>query len=206
MWSTRFLWTGISSGVAIAILTMAALWVGLFAVSGIKNDPAWTIANIVKFTLPGPMVYPACWYAVIFRARDYSLLRTMVLVARTFITATAVVAIILIVGGAIAMLLTAKHLSEAAILVAATPLAYGLMTLIGAAILFVPYFIVATPMAMFHRWLLLRIFASPGPPSRGPTAFVQLATRRAMTSATGTTSQRTSRNAAGATSIGRIDP
>jgi hypothetical protein len=162
MWSRRFLWIGVSSGAAIAISAMALLWLGLFVVSG-SEDPAWTVANIVKFTLPGPIVYPACWYAIIFRTRDYSLYRTMVLVVRTFIAGGAVVAIILIAGGVMAMLLTAKHMLEAAVLVAVTPLAYGLMALIGAIILFVPFFIVATPMALLHRWLLLKIFASPSP-------------------------------------------
>jgi hypothetical protein len=44
------------------------------------------------------------------------------------------------------------------------------MTLIGATILFVPYFIVATPMALLHRWLLLKIFALPGSPNVGANA------------------------------------
>jgi hypothetical protein len=34
------------------------------------------------------------------------------------------------------------------------------MTLIGAVILVIPYAIVAAPMALLHRWLLLRIFGS----------------------------------------------
>jgi hypothetical protein len=146
---------------------MAALWLGLFVASGPKPNPAWTIANVVKFTLPGPIVYPACWYAIIFRTRDYSLYRTMVLVTRTFIAGGAVVAAILIAGGAIAMLLAARHVLEAAILVATTPIAYGLMTLIGAIVLLVPYYIVATPMALLHRWLLFKIFTSPSSPNFG---------------------------------------
>ena len=169
MWSRRFLWTGVLSGVVIALLTIVAMWLGLFVISGSK-DPTWTIANVVKFALPGPIVYAACWYATIFRPRDYSLRRTMVLVARTFATGCAVVGVILIAGGVIAMLLRATHAMEAAILVAATPLAYGLMTLIGAVILVIPYAIVATPMALLHRWLMLRIFASYGSPTAGPSA------------------------------------
>ena len=171
MWSRRFLFTGESIGADIALLTIAAMWLGLFAVSGSK-DPAWTIANIVKFTLPGPIIYAACWYAHIFLPRDYSFRRTMVVVARTFATGCAVVAVILIAGAAIAISLRARHVMEATILVAATPLAYGLMTLIGAIILVIPYAIVATPMALLHRWLMLRIFASSGSPTPSTGAII----------------------------------
>jgi hypothetical protein len=39
------------------------------------------------------------------------------------------------------------------------------MTAIGAVLLIVPYTITATPMALLHRWLLLRSFASAGTPA-----------------------------------------
>jgi hypothetical protein len=98
MWSRRFLWTGLSSGVAIAALTLAELWLGLFVVSGSK-DPTWTFANIVKFALPGLIVYSACWYIVIFRHRDYSLYRTLMLVVATFGTVSVVIAAVMILAG-----------------------------------------------------------------------------------------------------------
>jgi hypothetical protein len=187
LWSHRFLWTGVSSGAVIALLAIAVLWLGSFAIAGDK-DPYWTIANIVRFTLPGLIVYPACWYATIFHPRDYSLSRTMLLVGRTFATGCAVVAVTLIAIGVVAMTVRflvptiansifadgvqglLRHLTAAAILVAVTPLAYALMTLIGAIILIIPYAIVATPMALLHRWLLLRIFASSGSPTAGSRA------------------------------------
>src|ERR1700731_5088658 len=103
MWSRRFLWTGLSSGIAIAALTLGGLWVVLFVVSGSK-DPTWTLANIVKFALPGVIFYPACWYAIIFRNRDYSLNRTMVLVVITFGMVGVVVAALMVIAGFFAVI------------------------------------------------------------------------------------------------------
>jgi len=164
MWSRRFLWTGLTSGVAVAALTLAEIWFAVFAVSGSKN-PTVSFANMVVFALPGLIVYSACWYTIIYRHRDYALYRTMVLVVATFATVSAVVAALMMVGGlyvAISMMLTvAKPWKVAPVLVVA-PLSYAFMTAIGAVFLIVPYMITATPMALLHRWLLLKIFASAG--------------------------------------------
>jgi hypothetical protein len=165
MWSNRFLWTGLSSGVAVAALALGELWFALFVVSG-SEDPTWTLANIVKLALPGVIVYPACWYTVIFRYRDYSLRRTMVLVVATFGAVSALIAAFMIIGGvyvAVAILLEATDPMKAAPLVALAPFAYALIVVIGVVILIVPYMIIATPMALAHRWLLLKLFASAGP-------------------------------------------
>ena len=161
MWSRWFLWTGVSSGAVIALLTIAAIWLELFAVIGGKDS-----AGLTAFTLPGPIVYAACWYAIIFRPRDYSLRRTLVLVASTFAAGCAAVAVIM-VG---ATIVRERHVTEAALLVPGAFVAYGFMTLIGAIILVIPYAIVATPMALLHRWLLLRIFALSGHPPPRPSA------------------------------------
>jgi hypothetical protein len=66
--------------------------------------------------------------------------------------------------------LEAAHPWKAAPFVALGPFAYALMPVIGAVILIVPYMIVATPMALFHRWMLLKVFAPAGPatPNTGP--------------------------------------
>ena len=164
MWSRRFLWIGLTSGIAVAAMTLAELWLAVFAMYGGKN-PTASFANMVVFALPGLMVYSACWYMVIYRYRDYSLQRTMVLVVATFGAVSAVVAAFMMIGGlyvAISMMLTvAKPWKVAPVLVVA-PLSYAFMTAIGAVLLIVPYMITATPMAFLHRWLLLKIFASAG--------------------------------------------
>jgi hypothetical protein len=167
MWSPRFLWTGLLSGVAIAAMATAALWLGVFVYSGNK-DPAWTVANITEFTIPGLIVYPTSWYAVIFSSRDYSLSRTMRLVVFTFAAGAAIVGLILMTGGlfvAISTIISVAQPWKALPLLFVGPFAYAIMTALGVVILIVPYMIVATPMALLHRWLLLMAFASSGPPS-----------------------------------------
>jgi hypothetical protein len=170
MWSRGFLWTGLLSGVAIAAMAIAALWLGVFVYSGDK-DPAWTVANIAKFTLPGLIVYPASWYMVIFRSRDYSLSRTMRLTAFTFAAGTAVVGIVLMVGGlfvAIDAIMSVSQPWKALPFLILGPVAYAIMTALGVVILIVPYTIVATPTVLLHRWLLLTVFAYSGPATPSP--------------------------------------
>jgi hypothetical protein len=165
MWSRRFLWIGLSSGAAAAALALAGLWLAWFVVDGTKN-PTRTWANIVLFALPGLIVYPACWYVVIFCHRDYSLYRTMKLVVATFGTVSVVVGAVMIIGGfyvAITMLLGVAQPWKMAPIAALAPLAYALMTVIGAILLIIPYLIVATPIALIHRWLLLQVLAPTGP-------------------------------------------
>jgi hypothetical protein len=165
MWSNRFLWTGLSSGFAVAALVLGGLWLALFVVFGTK-DPTWSLANIVRFTLPGLIVYPTCWYRVIFRYRNYSLYQTMVLVVVTFGAVSVIVAAFMIVGGfyvAVTTLLAAAQSWKVALFAALVPFAYALMVSIGAIILIAPYMIFATPMALAHRWLLLMLFGSAGP-------------------------------------------
>jgi hypothetical protein len=163
MWSNRFLWTGLSSGVAVAALTLGGLWLALFVVSGITKDPTLTFP--VDFALPGLIVYPTCWYMAIFRYRNYSLHRTMELVGATFGAVTAIVAAFMTIGGFYVVLTTfaAAQLWKVALLAASATFAYALMVAIGVIILIAPYAIVATPMALAHRWLLLKIFAPADP-------------------------------------------
>jgi hypothetical protein len=145
----------------VSALSLAGLWLVLFVVSGSK-DPGWTGANIVKFAMPGIVFYPACWYVTIFRRRDYALGRTMVLVVATFATVGIVVNAIMMIGGfyaAITILRDTGPRWQVLPIIVLGPLAYALATLIGAIILIVPYLVVATPMALAHRWLLLEIHA-----------------------------------------------
>jgi hypothetical protein len=158
MWSSRFLLTGVLSGVVIALLTVALIWLGLFVVTGSK-DPNWTIANTSRPMLLGVLVYAACWYGFIFRTRDYSFRQTILLVACTFGIGCGLVAVMLIAGATITMWPIVIQGTKGAVFYAIIPVVHGLMSLVGAVILFIPYAIFATPMALLHRWLLLRRFA-----------------------------------------------
>jgi hypothetical protein len=68
-------------------------------------------------------------------------------------------------GGFYVVLTTfaAAQLWKVALLAASATFAYALMVAIGVIILIAPYAIVATPMALAHRWLLLKIFAPADP-------------------------------------------
>jgi hypothetical protein len=161
MWSRKFLWQGLTTGALAAALALGGTWLLLFVVSR-STDPGWTIANIVKFCLPGLILYPVCWYAWVYRHRDYSAGRTMTLVIVTFLVVWALVAILMGLGGAYVastMVLEAAKPAKVFWLVPLAVFAYGIMTAIGAAILFLPFIIVAAPVAFLHRWLLLLLIA-----------------------------------------------
>jgi hypothetical protein len=165
MWSRGFLWLGLVSGVAAATMAIAALWLGIFIYSGDK-DPSWTVANITKFTVPGVLIYPAAWYVVIFRSRDYSLSRTFRLVVATFAAGAAITGIVLMVGGvfvALSAIMSVAHPWKALPLLIVGPFAYAFMTVFGVVILIIPYLIVAIPTALLHRWLLLTAYTSLRP-------------------------------------------
>jgi len=93
----------------------------------------------------------------------------MTLVVATFVTVCAVVVVIMSVGGAyvaVAPMLPAAQLADVwkiALLAAVIPFAWALGIAIGAIILIVPYVILATPMALAHRWLLLKLFGPAAP-------------------------------------------
>jgi len=164
MWSRQLLWTGLATGVAVAALTLAELWLALFIGSGNK-DPSSSFANVVGFALPGLIVYSACWYVVIFCSRDYSLYRTIVLVFATFGAVSAIVVAFKTIDGlylAITTAPTTASLGKVVQFITLGPFVYVLLTVIGAIILIIPYLIVATPMALLHRWLLLKIFTAAG--------------------------------------------
>jgi hypothetical protein len=171
MWSRKFLWQGLTTAVLAATLALGGMWLLFFVVSG-STDPGWTIANVVKFCLPGLILYPACWYAWVYRRRDYSAGRTMTLVIMTFLVVWALVAILMGLTGAyvaIKMVLEAAKPAKAIPVVAVAPFAYAMMTVIGAAILFLPFVVVAAPIAFLHRSILLLIAPDSGASSAGPS-------------------------------------
>jgi len=155
MWSRSFLIWGLVTGTVVAALALAGLWLVLSAVS---------LAPIpVLFCMPGLLIYPACWYAVVFRAHSYSTTRVFTLVAVTF---GAVWLLMIIVMSAVGLYFAYTIVAHGAnkqdaMLLAGVHLTLPLVTVIGAIILVIPYFVVATPIAFLHRSMLLNKFA-PG--------------------------------------------
>jgi hypothetical protein len=83
MWPKRFLTIGLLSAVpaaAVALILLALL------LAGIQSSGAVTmqVRNLAVFGIPGIVVYPACWYALIYRRRRYGTRDTVRLVAWTF--------------------------------------------------------------------------------------------------------------------------
>jgi hypothetical protein len=161
MWSHRFLWTGLISSISVAALALAMLWLVLFSVllsllGG--NDPMFRLANIVTFALPGLVAYPAGWYMIIFRSCDYSLSRTTMLVAATLLAVSVMVAIFI---SSVGLYVSVTNSQNEGYLDVATSVAVAFfVTEMGAMILILPYMVVAMPIALLHRWLLLNLFAS----------------------------------------------
>jgi hypothetical protein len=154
MWSRRFLWTGLSSGTAVAALTLAGMFLVLFVWFGGKSPDS----KIVAFASPGVIIAPACWYVIIFRQRDYSLSKTMMLVGVAFGVVSLIIALIAF-GVVLSMISPARWRIES--FLTAGDIAFRI-AFAGALFLVLPYVIVAPPMALLHRWLLLKIFASTG--------------------------------------------
>ena len=171
MWSRKFLWLGLTTAGLAAALALGGMWLLLFVISR-STDPDWTILSLVRFCLPGLILYPACWYAWIYRRRDYSVGRTITLVIVTFLVVWALVAILLGLSGAyvaLKMVLEAAKPAKVILAVAVAPVVYAKIAAIGAAILFLPFVVVSAPTAFLHRSILLLIAPNLAAPSARPS-------------------------------------
>lgn len=161
MWTRAFLIAGLASGGAIAAIALGGLWL---ATAFISDDFSSTGVRFAGTTAHGILVYPACWFAVVFRKKDYSISRTLILVVITFIVVWCVLIALVFALGlyvAAATIAESQDVLKALAIVAITPFATAFMTLIGAILLVVPYAVIATPAAFLHRWLLMRFFTAP---------------------------------------------
>jgi hypothetical protein len=80
MWSRHFLVYGLLSSVAVAVLALASMWVAILALP----DSFKGLLLGVIYGVPGVIIYPTCWYCVIFRSRTYLLRRTWYLISITY--------------------------------------------------------------------------------------------------------------------------
>src|ERR1700759_5406419 len=103
MWPKRFLTVGLLSAVAAAMLALVLL---ALLLAGIEWSGAVTlqIRAMAVFAVPGIVVYPICWYALIYRHRRYGARDTVRLIAWTF-AATLLLLIAVIAGWAMASLM-----------------------------------------------------------------------------------------------------
>jgi hypothetical protein len=124
------------------------------------------------------IVYPACWFYWIQRGRNYSTPTTWTLVAATYITSCVVVGVVvcLVTAGLSAttfipeavrrvreLTLNWQAIGSLFFLIFVLPILGGAMfTLIGGAIMLIPFLLIGPAVAFLHRWLLLLAF-SPQP-------------------------------------------
>jgi len=160
MWSARFLWTGILSAIAVAALTLVGMFLLLFVGLGDKG-PNSTLAKMVVFASPGLIVYPACWYMMIFRQQDYSLRQTLMLVGVTFGIVSAIIASIMIASSVVALIVLPVWRISPFFLIL-TPLGFVIWFAVGVVFLAIPYAVVAPPMALLQRYLLSKCFQMSG--------------------------------------------
>ncbi|MDN5004279.1 hypothetical protein ACFQZO_25890 [Bradyrhizobium sp. GCM10027634] len=163
MRSARFLWTGIVSAIAVAALTLVGMFLLLFVGLGDKN-PNSTLAKMVFFASPGLIVYPACWYVIIFRQQDYSFRQTLMLVGVTFGVVSAIIAQIMIVFCVVSLIVFPVWRINPLFLIL-SPLGFVIWFAFGLVLLAIPYALVAPPMAFFQRYCLSKCFGISGSPA-----------------------------------------
>lgn len=88
MWSRKFVAAGLSSATFFAVLSVFAIWLLSYLVlhPGVKtgNYEATVIFEFLFSAAVGVFVYPACWFFMVQRARDYGLSRTLELICATY--------------------------------------------------------------------------------------------------------------------------
>jgi hypothetical protein len=182
MWSRQFVAVGLSSATVLAALSGVAIWLLFYLVLtpavGVDHPEARVIFEGVFCVAVGVPVYPACWFFMVQRSRDYSSKRTLELICVTYGISCLIVGVVFclaMVGvfGAIEFVGLFKMifgsieanwsaLGYGALVLVAIPLVALFGMIIGAFIILPAFVALATPVAYIHRWLLLKMFAANG--------------------------------------------
>ena len=159
MWSRRFLLAGISSSViaaAIALFGVLLLFYWLFLLYWIWNEllnapPNFTYNLISPFSVSF-LVYPACWYFLIFRRRNYSIAQTSILVSCIYPISCG------LIGAIIGVWTIFRYGLNQQAPFFDLPISIFIWTIAGFVLFLVPYVLVVVPIAYLQRFLLLRLF------------------------------------------------
>jgi hypothetical protein len=161
MWPKRFLWAGVSSSVIAAAITLFCVlllfyWLNLLywvLYEPLMPPPNFTYSLISPFSA-SYLVYPACWYFLIFRPRNYSIAQTSILVSYIYPISCGLIGA---TGGIWTTFLFGlnpqAHFFDVLISIV-------IWTIAGFAIFLIPYILIAFPMARLQRFLLLWLFPS----------------------------------------------
>jgi hypothetical protein len=163
MWSRRFLLTGLASAVVAAVMALTFLWLLLVGLerAGVIDQMA---SAIVAVGLPGVVVYPLCWHALIYRRHSYTRRDTDKLIACTYGACALVAVAILSVWYFVQAIATAKEfvlnisVSGWALSFVWVPVVIAIAAATFALFLAVPFVAIAGPIAFAHRALLLAWF------------------------------------------------
>ena len=192
MWSRKFVTTGLSSGTAFAALSAFSIWLLFYLVlsPAVNTGHPETIVifECIFSVSVGVFVYPACWFFMVQRARDYGPKRTLDLICVTYGISCLIVAVVFCAAmatviGAVMFISFLKMIfgsieanwqavGAGALVLAATPFIALFWVTMGALIVLPAFLAIATPVAYLHRWLLLKMFApnSANTPQTGASA------------------------------------
>ena len=184
MWSKKFVWVGLSSGVLFAASAAFAIWFTLnFALAAAANAgqaEASVMLNFAVLVFVGAVVYPACWFYTIQRSRDYSKLATFNLVILSYyVSCLAVAALFCLavmgVYGTFFVLAVIRgtvnwHAMTGSffLIFVLPPLGGVSFAVLGGFVTLIPFIMIAPLMAFLHRWLLLAMFLRNGFSSSPP--------------------------------------
>jgi hypothetical protein len=168
MWSRRLLVWGIASAVAAAALALVLLWLVLVAYERAHPREPLHVSAMVAFAVPGLLIYPLCWYAIVFRHRSYGVRDTWKLLAISYGACCLFDCAIIYVAQAAAVsgdVIAKGPVAWALLLLALLLAAFGLAVFatIIAGLLAVPFIATAAPIAFLHRALVLRAMRRSNP-------------------------------------------
>jgi len=173
MWTRTFLWVGVLSSLVAGALAVGLLWLALFAVeraggqvSQLLRDVGYLLRSWMIPGVPGAIIYAICWHVMVFRKRDYSLRNTWALIGASYLAAIIVGGIVMIIFVPIASLMNPDKPSifglspaQGLIPLLALVLFFVPMYMVMAGVLLaIPFLLVAGPLALLQRMLLLRMF------------------------------------------------
>jgi hypothetical protein len=164
MWSRRFLLFGLASAIvaaALALILFGLLLFGLGSIGVIERDASM----LVMFGIPGIIIYPVCWHAVIYRNLSYTPLDTWRLVAFTYGACCLLVIGILSVWYFFQAIIWAKIMilqagAWWAVSFLLVPLVIAILVFAVAVSFAIPFVATAGPIAFLHRALLLATLGS----------------------------------------------
>ena len=147
--SKRFMWAGVSSSVIAAVIVLFCVLLFSYLLDWAAKFPYYSLISPLSVIY---LVYPACWYFLIFRRINYSVTQTSILVSYIYPISCVFVGAICVVGAIFGYGVNRQaHFFDVSTSIIS-------WTIMGFAIFLIPYALVAFPTAYLQRILLLWLF------------------------------------------------